>query len=411
MHLRLIRKTAPVTKIVFALFFFAASALPFVLSAYDARPPHVSAAIARLRHLRYVGDSFATADDWLVETNQPVQELRPLASLPTHWIGKWFDVNKNYAAFETWFSDNLGLRNVMIRTKNELDYQLFHSSTRVYFGQGQQIFGRHLIDVELPSTEQLLATPADIDAVYRGVVKLSEQLKAEGITTVFVTPMMKEYFIPGQLPFFAPRLPTNSQFMQLYARMKASPNLHFIDVFSIIKSIQPKYQIFYRQDFHWTNISALEVAKASTNELADLAGSPIRWQHPVVTEQAQILGSDARFAALMSEQKIPEQDLKKTWVDRHTFTTYDPKTTASTGIEFETDTINDPRLIPSACLYGNSFSDGMLAAGLPDYFQKMTKLDRMQSLADVPALMKGRCTVAIVQVLDLSTSLWQSIKQ
>lgn len=408
MHLRLLRKNARYTKTIFALAFFGLSLVPFVLSGFDARPEYVRKVGLHLRHMRLIGEPVAAADAWLAGTNQPVQERRQLTAFPRKWTGSWIDINKNYALFEKWFSDNLGLRNVMIRTKNELDFQLFHSSTRVYFGKDQQIYGRHLIDVELPATERALDTPEKVDAVYRGVVRLSEQLKAEDITTVFVTPMMKEYFMRGQLPFFAPHLPADSNFMHLYARMKASPDLHFVDVYQIIKSIQPTYQIYYRQDFHWTNISALVVAQASTNMLAELTRSTTRWQHPVVTEQALILGSDARFAALMDEKKIPEQDLKKTWIDRHSFTELDPK---ATGIEFETNTLNDPSLIPPACLYGNSFSDGMLAAGLPDYFQKMTKFDRDRPLNEIPAMMKGHCKVAIVQVLDLSTSLWQSVQQ
>jgi alginate O-acetyltransferase complex protein AlgJ len=294
MSAKLWNKQALITKTIFPLVFVFFSLVPLVLSADTTCPAFLVRLAGHLYRAPLIGLPLRTADEWIQKTDQPVQELRPLASFPSQWKGSWFDVDKNYALFEKWFSDNLGLRNVMIRVKNELDYRLFHSSTRVYFGKGDQIYGRHLIDVELPSTEAALDTSEKIDAVYRGVVKLSDDLKAIGITTVFVTPMMKEYFIPGQLPFFAPRLPANSNFMRLYDRMKASPELHFVDVYQIIKSIQPKYQIFYKQDFHWTNTSALEVAKASTDMLADLTGSATRWQHPVVTKQTPFLGSDAQ---------------------------------------------------------------------------------------------------------------------
>lgn len=387
LHMRFMRRSH---KIIFIGVILALSVLPFLLTlAATAIGPH--------------GDAVKR---WYARRIEPVQELRPLAAFPVTWEGRWFNVDKNYMRFEKWFSDHLGLRDMMIRSKNELDYRLFRSSSRVYFGKDEEIYGRMLVDRELPATESFLDHPGKIEDTYRGVARYAEKLKAQGITPVFIMPMQKQYFWRGRLPFFAPHLPESTNFMALYRRIQSDRTLHVVDVYGIIKSLQGRFPIYYRQDFHWTNMTALTVAKEATHLIAGLEKSDIRWRYPIKMAYQPFVGSDARFAARLNVyDTVLEPKLIKTWKDTQTIRPLDAK---QTGLEFETDEIDDPQLLPPTCLYGNSFSDGMIESGLVDYFQKFTKVDRARSLPEVPDLIKGRCKYLIVQVLDIQTGHWMS---
>ena len=108
------------------------------------------------------------------------------------------------------------------------------------------------------------------------------------------------------------------------------------------------------------------------------------------------------------ERPLPELEpfLKKTWPDVHQTTQMDTK---ATGLEFVTDKVSDKGLLPPACMFGNSFSDGMLRAGLADHFEQFTKIDRALWPKDVPALVNGRCKYVIVQILDNASSIFLSL--
>lgn len=351
--------------------------------------------------------AFKGMREWYGVHVQPVQELRPMATFPAQWEGAWYDSNKNYARFEHWFADNLGLRDLMIRTKNELDYRLFRHSSRVYYGAHHELFGRNLADNELPATERLLASPQQVDAVRSGAQRFAAQLSAQGITMVLVAPIQKQYFKSDRLPYFAPRLAQPSNFLALYDAMLAAPELHMVDVRAILRKGEGQFPIFFHQDFHWTDLVALQVAADATDRIARLEGAAQGWRHPMRFENQPFVGVETRFAArLNANETMLEPQLVKTWTERHTRIERDAK---ATGIEFETGTLDDPALLPSTCMYGNSFSDGMLRAGLIEHFQKFTKLDRGLPLHAVPALVQGRCKYLIVQVLDIQTDRWNDL--
>lgn len=341
----------------------------------------------------------------VVRDAEAVQELRPLSAFPSAWQGRAIDVDKNYARFEKWFADHVGLRNLMIRAKNEIDYRLFRSSRRVYFGAEDQLFGRNIADIELPATERILDTPEEIDAVYQGIIRFSEKLKAQGVTPIFVAPIQKQYLTGDSLPFFAPRLPAASNFMKLYERLNSSTQLHFVDVFGIIQAKRSEFQTYYRQDFHWTDLTAFAVAAATTDMIAALEGGKDGWRHSLEIQHEPFVGSEARFSALLSSTALHEPMLKKTWQDRHTLNQRDPK---ETGLEFDTGTLEGNELLPPTCMFGNSFSDGMLRAGIGEHFRKFTKLDRALPLQEVPRVVRNKCKYLIVQVLDIQTGHWLS---
>ncbi|MQA20425.1 alginate O-acetyltransferase AlgX-related protein [Rugamonas rivuli] len=335
-------------------------------------------------------------------------EMRPLAPLPTHWEGRWYDFDKNYRNFEKGYSDHLGLRSLMIRTKNELDLRLFHTSRRVYFGKQGEMYGRSISDIELPATETLLAVPTNAELVYQGMAKVAAQLKAQGTTMILMTPMSKQYFTQDRIPFFLPRIQQPSHFMQLYRRFEQTPEFHFVDVYGILAASQGKFPIFYRQDFHWTDLTALKVAEQATNRIASLEGRGPAWSHPLAYHTEAFDGSEARFAAVLSNGVQMEPQLTKTWQDVHQVQTMDAR---KTGFESITDTVGGRGLLPATCLFGNSFSDGMMRAGLADHFEQFIRLDRAMMLKDTPPLIRGRCKYMIVQVLDNSAGAWLSLAE
>jgi len=335
-------------------------------------------------------------------------EMRPLAPLPTHWEGRWYDFDKNYRGFEKGYSDHIGLRSLMIRTKNELDYRLFNSSRRVYFGKQNELYGRTMSDVELRATEDYLGDAGRIEAVYQGMLRLQQQLQAEGITMVLMTPMSKQYFTKDRIPFFMPRIQEPSHFMQLYRHFEQTPALHFIDVYRILTESQGKFPIFYRQDFHWTDLTAMTVAAAATDRIASLEGRAPAWRHPLTYHDELFDGSEARFAAVLSNKLPMEPQLTKTWQDVHQVTPMDSR---QTRFEAITDSVTGRDLLPPVCLYGNSFSDGLMRAGLADHYEQLVRVDRTLELKYVPDLIRGRCKYLIVQVLDSSAGAWLGLSQ
>jgi alginate O-acetyltransferase complex protein AlgJ len=385
---------------------FSASLVPSVLL-FTATTP--TAKVTRnhiLENLPIVGWFFTYAKNQYSKNVKPVIELRKLAPAPVGWKGRWFDVQDNYAQFEKWYCDHLGLRDLFIRTKNEIDYKLFRSSSRVYFGKHKSIMYRSIVDKELPATEKLLDTNEKRHAVLKGVIEYSQVLQSKGVIPIFMAPMQKTYFYEDILPFFAPRLPKNSHFMKLYDDLKNNNNIHFVDVFKILKSLKDKHPIFYRQDFHWTEIAGLAVAEETTNLIAGLEKSPVRWMYPIKVDYKPFIGGEARFAARLNSRDILEPRLI---IDRKRLHAVNTPNTQESGMEFETILKNkNQALLPETCMYGNSFSDAMIVAGLVDYYKRFTRFDRHKSLSELPDLSNERCKYLIIQILDLQTAHWAS---
>ncbi|MYN02383.1 hypothetical protein GTP41_09750 [Pseudoduganella sp. DS3] len=336
----------------------------------------------------------------------PLEELRPLAPLPTRWEGPWHAIDHNYAAFERWFSDNAGLRTIMVRSKNELDYQLFGSSRRVYYGSEGELFNRSQTDIELPHTEEKMADPQRRAAMLAALDAYAKKLQEQGVTLVLLAPISKHYTTGERLPYFAPRLPAQSNFMAFYDGLRRTPSLNFIDVDAIQRSAPagspPPY---LRQDFHWTDVTAMDVAAAVTNRIAELEGSPLRWRHAREYRYVPFQGVEARFAGrLNTEERVLEPELVQSWTTRHTRHLRDAQ---ASGLEFETGTLDDPALLPSTCLWGNSFSDGMLRAGMPEHYRYFRKISRHLTLPALPALARGHCKYLVAQALDIQAGVWQ----
>lgn len=393
---------------VFAWAIFALSLLPLIVNRLDHHPRFQEELQDQLRGLPLLGRLYTGAASWYAQNARPVEELRPLSPAPTGWEGPWYAVDRNYARFDRWFSDHLGLRNLMIRSKNELDYRLFNTSGRVYYGKDGELYGHSLMDIELPATERLLGDPVLAERVYHGLLELEASLRAQGVTLLFIAPIQKHYYTRERLPLFAPHPALDSNFLAFYRRLLATPQLHMIDVKRHLDEQQHHFPIFFRQDFHWTDVTAMVVAQDTANRIAQLEGSTQRWSEAPQFEYRPFTGVETRFAARLNAQEaLPEPQLKHIW-QVPPATVRDAK---ASGWEFELPDNGDRRLLPPTCMFGNSFSDGMLRAGLAQRFQRFSKLDRGLHLRAIPPLLQGRCRYLIVQLLDTQASYWAALGQ
>lgn len=339
---------------------------------------------------------------------EKVQEMRALAPPPTHWQGGLMEIDKNFVAFDRWFNDHLAFRSLMIRLKNQLDYALFRSSSRVYFGADQEIYGRALLDDQLPAVERVFAQPDADVRIRAGLLALSAELKARGSVMILVTPMQRQHFSQKALPFFAPHMQQPSNFMRVYESLRNTPGLEFIDVHGAMSRMEPKYPLYFKQDFHWSDFSARAASIEIATRIAKLEAREFEWRYPLETMVKPEVGSDARFAALMTEKPIDELRVdNRSWPAVHEIHYEDP---AQTGLEYVTDELADPALLPSTCLFGNSFSDGMVNVGLLNHFQKLTRLQRDSALDLVPDRINGRCRYVVLQLLDISPA-WATLAQ
>jgi len=339
---------------------------------------------------------------------EPLQERRPLAPAVTRWEGRFYNIDGNFRLFQRWFDDHLGLRNFMVRAKNEIDYRVFGTSTRVYYGKHGQIFGRSIADREIPFSEQLLGEPGKIEAIHEGIWKFTERLQAEGITPIYVFPYSKQYFLQRDMPLIAPKLKFPTHFQEMNQVLLADPRLHVIDTYTPMIPAKAGYQTYLLEDFHWTDASAFTIAKQIVGEISKMEGRPHNvWTNPLVITKEMRQGSEARFAARLFKSPINDASIEVTHKKRPEIK-MDPKTT---GFEYQTDMVEDPALLPPTCLYGNSFSDGMTYAGLPVYFQQFIHLDRDGLVTNAPERIKGRCKYLIVQILDLQAGLLNSFTQ
>jgi len=325
--------------------------------------------------------------------------MRRLAELPTRWEGKPWDFDKNFAAFDRWFNDNMAYRSLMVRLKNQLDYWLFSSSDRAYFGPHGEIYGRKLLDSQLPTSEHLFENEAP--AVVGGLRLLRAQLESQGTHLILIAPMQRQHFTQAGLPFFAPHMTEPSQFMsRLYPQLQRELGSDFIDAHALMNAIPKGQPRFFKQDFHWSDFAAREASIQIAGRIATLDGVPFQWRYPLETYTENEVGSDARFAALLVAEPVAEVRVdNRKWPAVHNINYQD---VSATGLEYVTDEVTASGMLPSTCLYGNSFSDAMVSVGLLNHFSSMARVGRDIPIWDLPKVTKGRCKYLVVQLLDIS---------
>ncbi len=285
---------------------------------------------------------------------------------------------------QKWFADHYGYRDWLIRAKTQIDYSVFGVSDKVYIGKEGWLYLRNIIDSEIPAEDEM--SDADLTAVAKRFAELRDVLQERGISLVVVTNQLKDKFYPEFLPYAARRIMSHRRFDDFRAELHAMPGIVYIDTTEILESLKSERQVFHKTDLHWNDPAAAEVARTLVNEIAEAEHRNVPfWRYPLKIKIEKMSGGEATFMplfyppneqALFVAEKFPAPPY-----------TYE---VAKDPFEYIARFVNDQGLLPPTVLCGDSFSDGMVRAGLLDHFQVLyrTKSPPQDLISKLPVGVK-----------------------
>ena len=287
------------------------------------------------------------------------------------------------AGLNKWFDDQVGLRDLLIRTKNQIDYSLFHTSGKVFVGTDGWLFE------QATTKARLVMQRLDADRLEQletSFSALEKRLEAKGIRLVVIGYPDKSMTYPEYLPEQAPKIPRGGNYDKLKEFLAEQPSLIFIDVEELLKQqkVQAEEPLFSRTDIHIGIQGEIPVVKAIVDRIAQDASRPdVRWNENIELRHADWgSGSEARFLSLVwpISERVPyiasggyavgDDEPGGRW------NVPDPRAVDAVGsgaglpfdFEFRSTPERCAQLLPGMVIFGNSFSDFYWPLGLHRYF-------------------------------------------
>jgi hypothetical protein len=308
---------------------------------------------------------------------RPLDENRRRAELPG--LAELVQPSSFVARLQAWFDDHYGFRDLLIRAKTQMDYSLFRSSERLHIGHDGFLFYRSVIDHEEPAVERM--SEAQLDDTVQKFAQLRDYLAPKGIHLIVQTEQLKDKFYPEYLPLEAQFARTRHRFDEFRVKMAALPGVTYLDTTPELMRLKEKRPIFHKTDFHWNEPAAFVVAQRLVDTIAALDGRALPfWTNALQIEQRRFSGDQALFMPLFKPPSEMALFVRPTW-DQNA---YDRVDTALFPYTFTRRPPVPAGLLPRTVIFGDSFIDAMIGAGMEIYFEKLAYARIYQSeLADV----------------------------
>jgi hypothetical protein len=279
-----------------------------------------------------------------------------------------------------WFDDRVGLRDLFIRTKNQIDYSVFRTSRKVLVGSKGWLFDRGGAGLAL---ERLDA--AGLKALENSFLSLARRLQDKGVQLLVVGYPDKSRIYPEMMPAAGRVTHPTGNYDKLRQFFAGQPSLMFIDVEEILLREKRTTQesLFFKTDPHMTEVGQLPVVKEIIARIAQAEGRPeIGWDETLkLTHEWWSTGAQGRFLSLL----LPVKEAYPHYQGVYTIGGEEPdghwylpdrsileRADDGVGRPFDWEFHSLPELcnqrLPGMVLFGNSFSDFYWALGLHRYF-------------------------------------------
>lgn len=149
-------------------------------------------------------------------------------------------------------------RDFLIMTSNQIDYSIFGISEKILLGDNDWFFQRVHLEGTMPTLER--APAAKLDSVYLRLVNIKRFLTEKGVRFIIIPIPLPTMLYKEFLPSNSPSVPQKTRFEKYVNHLKYNTGIEIIDVLKIFEPIKNDYQLFYKTDFHWTEVGAYIIA-------------------------------------------------------------------------------------------------------------------------------------------------------
>jgi len=227
---------------------------------------------------------------------------RPAVSFGTWWNGAL------QSEFDSWINQRIGLRGLLVRTANQINYSLFRElperkGTQVLLGQNGFLYEKVYVDTYNKDGER----PEDeLCHVSMSTRRLQDRLAKDGIAFLLVIAPSKAEIVSEYLPEAAdvegrPERRTNYENMIGILREDGVNLVDAHDLFLEWKQEQGIPLLFTKGGTHWNQYGAARVVSRITDQLRELTGKDLPTMQVVgaVTNRT-IIDSDNDLAELVN---------------------------------------------------------------------------------------------------------------
>lgn len=330
---------------------------------------------------------------------EPVDENRAKQAHPA-WIGVQTakQLNDSLNQEFRWFEDHLGLRDPLIRSKNQIDFSLFGVSDKVYRGAGGWLYLKSQLDNYVPFLERQPLSYFD-DRV-RSTELIAQHLKRKGIELVVLSIPLKWTVYPEFLPPSAVQLPPLAERRYTYASRKLAESsaFRYIDALPELMRMKSETDAFFRTDYHWSEKAALDISRKLLTEVAAAAGRAVPAMRFNEEFHGEVrAGDSSRFLPIWHQ---PTEHLLS-------FVHKEPIPPQDAEPPYQMVFWNEGSdLLPPVLYLGDSFFWNILFAGFPRHFESfhMAHIQR-ESAVDILRNPPPGTRVVVIQYLELNFPL------
>ncbi|WP_139903833.1 alginate O-acetyltransferase AlgX-related protein [Clostridium thermarum] len=181
-----------------------------------------------------------------------------------------FDIKQPLAKFtqtyETYYNDNFGFRDHLIRLSNTIDVNLFKKSTheKVHMGTNDYLFhGDEMADYHRTN----LLKDEDIELIANKLRVFQDNLTREGIDFIFYVAPNKSTIYPEFVGIPQKNPNAESNYERLMKALEHK-NINTLDAKKVLIENKDKYSLYYKRDTHWNDIAAALVANEFMSKYA-----------------------------------------------------------------------------------------------------------------------------------------------
>jgi hypothetical protein len=298
---------------------------------------------------------------------KPLEEKRRFTPVPDVF-GKFLRGDRSVSAdINAWFDDHIGFRPLLVRIKHQIDWSVFDHADKVLVGRNGFLYSRGFVNasIRIERRGENLAR-----RIHARLQALARYLAKRDIRLIILSNPMKSSVYPQFLPSEAPSRPRVTQYELLRKYLQRAEWTH-LDGQELLSKCGD-YVYFHYMDIHNTPPIPYCYAKELVRAIAEAEHRPSPWNEEFKFEPVTIRSGDlVDFLELFSLPGAQSYFPNKIYDTKRPFPegTFAFEPAKGYPWIYHANEAHRAGKLPRTVLFGNSFSDHFLSAGIFKYFE------------------------------------------